>query len=45
MTTQILIDLQKKSGITVARVKDVKILMDEIESKTNSKIGFNTLRR
>lgn len=45
MTSQILIDLQKKSGITVERVKDIKILMDEIESKTNSKIGFNTLRR
>jgi hypothetical protein len=43
--TQILIDVQKKSGITVECVKDIKILMDEIEAKTKSKMGYNTLRR
>lgn len=43
--TQLLIDIQKKSGITIENVRDVKNLKDEIEMQTNAKIGFNTLRR
>lgn len=42
---QLLIDVQKKSGITVAAVRDVKNLKEEIESVTQLKIGFNTMRR
>lgn len=43
--TQLLIDIQKKSAITVENVRDVKHLKDEIESETKYKIGYNTLRR
>lgn len=43
--TQILIDIQKKSRITVQNVKDIKNLRDEIESSVTSKIGYNTMRR
>lgn len=42
---QLLIDIQKKSGITVERVRDVKSLKEEIETVTQQKIGYNTLRR
>lgn len=41
----LLIDIQKKSNITVTTVRDVKYLKDEIESFRGLKIGFNTLRR
>lgn len=43
--TQLLIDIQKKSAITIENVRDVKLLKDEIEINTNCKIGYNTLRR
>ena len=43
--TQILIDIQKKSRITVHNVKDIKNLKDEIESSDTLKIGYNTMRR
>jgi hypothetical protein len=43
--SQLLIDIQKKSRITVQNVKDVKNLRDEIESGVNSNIGYNTMRR
>jgi hypothetical protein len=43
--TQILIDIQKKSGITVENVRDVKNLKEEIEASVGGQIGFNTLRR
>ncbi len=43
--TQILIDIQKKSGITVENVRDVKNLKEEIEASVGVQIGYNTLRR
>lgn len=43
--SQLLIDVQKKSNITVADIKDIKYLKEEIEFVTNKKISFNTLRR
>ncbi len=42
---RLIIDIQKKSGITVESVRDVKNLKEEIESVTRQKIGFNTMRR
>ena len=44
-STQILIDIQKKSGITVENVKDIKNLKEELEDSISIKIGYNTLRR
>ena len=44
-STQIVIDLQKKSGITIENVRDIKNLKEEIEASGISKIGYNTLRR
>lgn len=43
--TQLLIDIQKKSGITVQNVRDIRNLKEEIEAQTNARIGYNTLRR
>jgi hypothetical protein len=43
--SQLLIDIQKKSNITVSDSKDLKFLKEEIESFINQTIGFNTLRR
>lgn len=43
--TQLLIDIQKKSGITVENVRDIRNLKEEIEAQTNARIGYNTLRR
>ena len=43
--TQILIDIQKKSGITVENVRDIKNLKEEIEASVGVPIGYNTLRR
>jgi hypothetical protein len=43
--TQILIDIQKKSGITIENVRDIKNLREEIEASISVKIGLNTLRR
>jgi len=44
-STQILIDIQKKSGITVENVRDIKNLKEEIEANGSVQIGYNTLRR
>lgn len=44
-STQIVIDIQKKSGITVENAKDIKNLKEEIEASGAVKIGYNTLRR
>lgn len=43
--TQLIIDIQKKSGITVENVRDIRNLKEEIEAQTNARIGYNTLRR
>ena len=43
--SQLLVDVQKKSNITVRNIKDLKILKEEIEYVIQSAIGFNTLRR
>ena len=43
--TQILIDIQKKSGITVENVRDIKNLKEELEASGAVNIGYNTLRR
>ena len=44
-STQILIDIQKKSGITIENVRDIKNLKEEIEASVSAPIGYNTLRR
>ena len=43
--TQILIEIQKKSGITIDNVRDIKNLKEEIEASGSLQIGYNTLRR
>lgn len=43
--SQLLIDIQNKSNIRVSNVRDLKYLNDEIDSKANKSIGFNTMRR
>ncbi len=43
--TQLLIDIQRRSNISVESVRDIKNLKEEIELVTGSIIGFNTLRR
>jgi len=43
--SQILIDIQKKSGIRVESVRDIKNLKEEIEASIGVQIGYNTLRR
>ncbi|WP_353169936.1 hypothetical protein [Flavobacterium sp.] len=42
---QLLIDIQKKSNITVTSIRDVKYLKEELDAVTNKPLGFNTLRR
>lgn len=42
---QLLLDVQKKSSITVNKSRDLRFLKEEIEENSESKIGFNTLRR
>lgn len=42
---QLLIDVQKKSNISVHSIKDLKMLKIELESASEKPIGFNTLRR
>jgi hypothetical protein len=42
---QLLIDVQKKSNISVHSIKDLKMLKVELESYIEKPIGFNTLRR
>lgn len=44
-STQIVIDIQKKSGITIEKVRDIKNLKEEIEANVGVPIGYNTLRR
>lgn len=43
--SQLLIDVQKKSNITVTTIRDVKYLKEELDAGTNKPLGFNTLRR
>lgn len=43
--SQLLIDVQKKSNITVTSLRDVKFLKEEIDTNIDNSIGFNTLRR
>lgn len=43
--SQLLIDIQKKSKITVSKVRDIKLLKEELELITSHTIGYNTLRR
>ena len=43
--SQLLLDIQKKSKITIKKVSDLKYLKEEIFSVTEKKISFNTLRR
>ncbi|WP_396160706.1 hypothetical protein [Flavobacterium sp.] len=43
--SQLLIDIQKKSNITVTSIRDVKYLKEELDAVTNKPLGFNTLRR
>lgn len=43
--SQLLIDVQKKSNISISNVQDVKFLKEDLESNTTKTIGFNTLRR
>lgn len=45
ISTQILIDIQKKSRITVVNVRDIRNLKEEIEANVQVTIGYNTLRR
>ena len=42
---QLLRDVQKKSNITINKSRDLRFLKEEIEEKSESGIGFNTLRR
>ena len=42
---QLLLDIQKKSNITVNKSRDLNFLKEEIEENSESGIGFNTLRR
>lgn len=43
--SQLLIDVQKKSNITVTTIRDVKYLKEDLDAVTNKPLGFNTLRR
>lgn len=43
--SQLLIDIQKKSNITVSTLREVKYLKEEIDAMTDKPIGYNTLRR
>lgn len=43
--SQLIFDIQKKSNINVKKIKDLKILKEEIEQVIQSPIGYNTLRR
>lgn len=42
---RLLIDVQKKSNITIANVRDIAYLKEDIEAETALVIGYNTLRR
>lgn len=43
--SQLLIDIQKKSNITVTTIRDLKYLKEELDAVTNKPLSFNTLRR
>jgi hypothetical protein len=43
--SQLLIDIQKKSRITIDSIRDIKNLKEEIESATHKNLSYNTLRR
>jgi hypothetical protein len=42
---QLLIDVQKKSKITVTKSRDLRFLKEDIDETSEAGIGFNTLRR
>lgn len=42
---QLQLDIQKKVGYQIENLSELKMLHEDIEWKTNKKIGFNTLRR
>jgi hypothetical protein len=42
---QLLIDVQKKSNISIRTIKDLKLLRIELDNNLEKTIGFNTLRR
>tara|TARA_B110000090_G_scaffold66290_1_gene75947 strand:- start:4093 stop:5394 length:1302 start_codon:yes stop_codon:yes gene_type:complete len=42
---QLLLDVQKKSNITVTKSRDLQFLKEDIDEKSEGGIGFNTLRR
>jgi len=43
--SQLLIDIQKKSRITIDNIRDIKNLKEEMESVTHQNLSYNTLRR
>ena len=43
--SQLLIDVQKKASVSVQSVRDLKLLKEEIEVKSDLVISYNTLRR
>lgn len=43
--SQLLIDIQKKSKITIKKVSDLKHLKEDVFTTTGKNISFNTLRR
>ena len=42
---QLLLDIQKKSSITVKKSRDLRFLKEDIDENSKAGIGFNTLRR
>ena len=42
---QLLLDVQKKSNITVSKSRDLRFLKQNIDDNSELGIGFNTLRR
>ena len=42
---QLRIDIQKKIGYRIENLTELKMVHEAIEWETNTKIGFNTLRR
>ena len=42
-STQILIDIQKKSGISIENVRDIKNLKEEIEASISVPISYNDI--
>ena len=42
---QLLLDVQKKSNVTVIKSRDLRFLKQDIDDNSELGIGFNTLRR